>query len=52
MFDLDMVTPLNFLVKHLGSCSLRELNPFLPKEHGWNHHFVSSPGKYLSPWGT
>jgi hypothetical protein len=32
MFDLDTVTPLNFLVKHLGSCSLSELNIFLPQK--------------------
>lgn len=31
-FDLDKVYPMYFLVKHLRSCSLGQLNPFLLKE--------------------
>lgn len=45
MFDLDTVTPLNFLVKHLGSCSLSELNIFLPKKTMVGTTSFSSPGK-------
>jgi rRNA pseudouridine-1189 N-methylase Emg1 (Nep1/Mra1 family) len=47
MFDLDNIFPLNFLVKHLGSCSLRELNPFLLKK---TTILFPPQGKYLSPW--
>lgn len=31
-FDLDKVYPMYFLVKHLRSCYLGQLNPFLLKE--------------------
>ncbi len=45
MFDLDTVTALNFLVKHLRNCSLSELNLFLPKKTMVGTTFFSSPGK-------